>query len=230
MDVVRVCSVLVAFSFLLACRRDCEPEIRQSVKSPDGLHVATVAVENCNDSGPFTTIVNIRRVSDTFDRDDYVFAAVGSITATATWTSPNSVVIQTEEAESTRREPRWRDVSVTYQPFPPPAVAAPVPLVPSAGAREVSPGTFVATIKPGAGDGRRIQHTAAFTLHETLYDAAGREVGGSVPGTTWDRLPDSSKRRLADMRKGEVRRVWTCVRENPCTVEDVKLVTTEPVP
>lgn len=103
-----------------------------------------------------------------------------------------------------------------------------VPLRPTPAAKEVTPGVFVLTITRPPESAARVENAKTFVLSETLYDATGRHVGGSVPSTTWSSLDASSQAQLAGMAVGEIRRVWMCRQEAaPCEIEDIEVLSAE---
>lgn len=154
--------------------------------------------------------MSIRDAAHDLDADDHVFAAKGNLAVSAVWESDRVLVIRADEGAFLKKAHRWRDVEVRYRfvsKRPPARVSATTPIQPSAGAREVSPGVFIATIREGAPGTPPVETVAGFTIYEAIYDANGNDVGGSVPSMAWGSMPESSRRQLAGMRQGEIRRI-----------------------
>jgi len=109
------------------------------------------------------------------------------------------------------------------------ATAAPsapeVPLLPPPEAVEAAPGTYVLTVFRRAKPGARVETMREIYFFETMYDAAGRNVGTSVPSTTWALVPEAMRVPLTGMQSGDRRRIWRCEngRKGPCRVEDVQV-------
>jgi hypothetical protein len=112
---VRLIAACLA-AVVLSCTPECERDIRETVTSPDGQHIATVILENCHATSPSVTVVSIRRAADKLDPDDYVFSgAKGSVATTIAWTSPATLVIRSADAQVFRRAERWGGVAVRYE-------------------------------------------------------------------------------------------------------------------
>lgn len=100
-----------------------------------------------------------------------------------------------------------------------------VSLSPPSAATEVAPGVFILRLSARSVPGSRIEEMPEVLLVETLYDEEGKEAATSVPSFNWSLLTLESKVRLAGMREGERRRIWTCSDSSKatCQVADVMI-------
>jgi hypothetical protein len=103
--------------------------------------------------------------------------------------------------------------------------SAPVSLSPPASATEVAPGVFILPLNTPLVGATPIEEIPEILFVETMYDDKGEETATSVPSSPWSSLSAESKVRLAGMKEGERRRIWTCLDEgrDKCRVEDVMI-------
>jgi len=99
----------------------------------------------------------------------------------------------------------------------------PLSLSPPTSATEVAPDVFILTLSGPLEGGVRIEEMPEILFIETIYDEKGNEAATSVPSSPWTLLSPEAKVRLAGMKEGERRRIWTCSGPSRarCRVEDV---------
>jgi hypothetical protein len=106
----------VALGLFLAS--DCEDTIKTEVKSPDGKYVATLYERDCGATTDFSTIVNLRDSSASFNGDDLGIVIVkGQHKLDLIWDGNTKLRLQCHNCRSDdifKQERTWKDIEISF--------------------------------------------------------------------------------------------------------------------
>lgn len=128
MKPVKVVLVLVAFGVIIAAAWFCasrfsfcyatEDTVQKRLASPDGKYTATVFERDCGATTDYSTMVNIQEGHlKRFNGDSGVVLVIkGRTSVKLTWQDATSLVISCSSSEVFRKETKWKDVVIHYDP------------------------------------------------------------------------------------------------------------------